>query len=1032
MAYSRHSLTGESIIIHTRKSTRASRHESQPSTQSNVTMIHHESPLNSMIPMMSITQENMNGMDVIEEKSIFDRKTEEWEKNEKIILCPLKNLLYFHLTYHSSILIHINHGIFCHTYLFGLFLLFASISFTVNMSFLVVYIIITLFTLGFNIPSLLYLPILIAFSFMAQIVHDNYLIGLISFIFPYIVAVGLIFISLIMQQISHCCYEKYHPKMDFITLYHAFIASPFLQWMTFFILCNCDFSCDCLIIPHDLYGIRDAVDKRRSRIAENQTHNDINKCYRCCGLCQKSKQVSFSSMSKDDEEKERIGIGIGINPITPSSNTMERQMVQYHKNNAYNNKPYSPGYSICKKNPSLRHKRYFKQEVKQRLITKQQAYKKRKKSKKKNFFDDIGNLFENAMNKLFGDDESEDEKKDDVDFFDNFDQLDDKIIQFADESFSSVVYAISEGAIEVTEFIEATNHTYSLIQSIPVFNDILPEIPPDDINKAIRPFDKKFSNWSLTFHSNPREILLLKTKQDVIKFILKAKNENKKCRVTNYAHSFSPMFADDGQLLGKMLPDKWTELQPDDFPIKFNKELTRAWVPGYPLMFCQLIMNKNENDYRIIVGGATSNALYIQLCEKRFEEGLYEFPAEYANVLQLYQSWPGTHCMSCHGSGINTTNISVYVERLNIINANGEEKIYKGDILQKMASHMGLLGIVIELEIRMLPPYYGIYKPFYIDFEEAFPKPKNMDPNDISDLDWLQKDVCDNWYNEYFWLPFQKDVYVNSFPMEKDAKDSTLYPPSKTVRRLQELLTSVNELINVGWPKDEDSPLAKLRTKALATATNFALETLDKSVKMPAYNAIHFKYGIQNTRVLDMEFSIPMPRLKDKNGNDVLDKEGRTVPNCNIARHLWRQTRDTLERWHKRKLYPMNLPLEMRIIRGNNFNLCTGNGVDFVCTIEVLTTHGKKSSNDLFADFMQDLLNDWIKVYKSLDRHYGVKMCRPHFGKMWSGLKIEGKDIYEHLRKSYQNDIKEFNQIRKTEDPNNMFVNKGLAPIFIQ
>jgi len=112
------------------------------------------------------------------------------------------------------------------------------------------------------------------------------------------------------------------------------------------------------------------------------------------------------------------------------------------------------------------------------------------------------------------------------------------------------------------------------------------------------------------------------------------------------------------------------------------------------------------------------------------------------------------------------------------------------------------------------------------------------------------------------------------------------------------------------------------------------------------------------------------------------------------------------------------LPLEWRIIRGNDYNLNVGSGLEFSCTIEVLTIVGSKEANKMFHDYCQELTDKWAAIAGD-----DAKFMRPHWGKLWKDFKIGGKPILKHLQETYGDQWKTFEQYRSKHDPKGIFLN---------
>ena len=323
-----------------------------------------------------------------------------------------------------------------------------------------------------------------------------------------------------------------------------------------------------------------------------------------------------------------------------------------------------------------------------------------------------------------------------------------KIFDFLDEILGQFIRSISLNLERAaSDLVVSADDIFCQLRQIPIIGEVLAENENEKESpwNAVIPAEHRmrrdghFTNWGLTIANRPSAIFYLHSVDDIVALVKKARADKKRVRVMNYSHSYSPIYGDDGCYFGKMLDDKYTHLQPVFIDIEYNEELTECWVRNRPLMFVKL----DFDSWRISVGGATPNAMYIKLIERRIKKGLFSFPAEYANVIGQYQSFAGTHAVgACHGGGINTTNLSAYITRLSVINAEGKSVIYSGDILKTVASHFGLLGIVHELQIQCKRQYFAIYDPYVTDLVDYLPQ--------TGECKQFQTDVAESFYNEFF------------------------------------------------------------------------------------------------------------------------------------------------------------------------------------------------------------------------------------------------------------------------------------------
>jgi len=530
------------------------------------------------------------------------------------------------------------------------------------------------------------------------------------------------------------------------------------------------------------------------------------------------------------------------------------------------------------------------------------------------------------------------------------------------------------------------NDLYHIIQSLPILNKILPaHIPQDDV---LPPRDKNtFANWALTIEYKTKNQKYLKTVDDVKNLIKEAKDSKGKCRFAAYAHSFSPMFGDENTFTGRTIDLKYHGLNPpldsfDDLQ-EYSNNYNTVTIKDHPLMYIHCVDNK------IKLGGATSNINYTKWMQDRWTKNAYQLtPSEPCNVLQHYQCYGGTHAVGCHGAGITTTNVPYYIKEMIIINSKGEEITYdKGD-LKKMTTHFGLLGFVKEMTLQYDEMYIAKMKPFKIKIDEY-----------LNDVKRVQSDISNNYYNEIFWFTGNDDLYVNVWKQRILTHHD---PNNKKIKVnlnrgvLTILANQLNQIFNMICPLTHPSGLkGKIMSCFVSTLGMSALPTFKakEHVNFLSCDALHFIHGIQEARVLDVEWSVPLKVIKNYKLDDGTTMD---VPDVSRAIELIRACMKLNKEWSTGKskrypgknMYPQLLPLELRIIKGSDMHFTVGYNVPFCCTIEVLTIAGTKEANDIFYQYAQDLTDIWAGIAGE-----DVKYMRPHWGKIWQNLTIQGTYI---------------------------------------
>jgi hypothetical protein len=167
------------------------------------------------------------------------------------------------------------------------------------------------------------------------------------------------------------------------------------------------------------------------------------------------------------------------------------------------------------------------------------------------------------------------------------------------------------------------------------------------------------------------------------------------------------------------------------------------------------------------------------------------------------------------------------------------------------------------------------------------------------------------------------------------------------------------------------------------------------STTTPLIDALHFRRGIQNMRVLDMEWEIPIPGCADD----------PTKPNWSVCQDAWWAVIDEVFRLERQGEVPMRLVLEMRIMGGSNVTMAPQYGNTLgTCAIEVLTW--VNTDPEEWAAFMQIITDSWARLTDADGRPLNL---RPHWAKAWQGLKVRSMPIIDYLRtEAYADRFPEF------------------------
>ena len=141
----------------------------------------------------------------------------------------LRNALRFHLTYHSSLSLHANHLLFLHSYVFGLFALFASPRsmpvFAIGTLLFIAFAIWLIRVIGiWVLPYALWLAALARLA--CEVVWSWS--GGIPPITSALISLAVILVSFVAQLIGHALFEEFVAPPS---LCHGFLAAPPLEYV---------------------------------------------------------------------------------------------------------------------------------------------------------------------------------------------------------------------------------------------------------------------------------------------------------------------------------------------------------------------------------------------------------------------------------------------------------------------------------------------------------------------------------------------------------------------------------------------------------------------------------------------------------------------------------------------------------------------------------------------------------------------------------------------------------------------------------
>ena len=286
------------------------------------------------------------------------------------------------------------------------------------------------------------------------------------------------------------------------------------------------------------------------------------------------------------------------------------------------------------------------------------------------------------------------------------------------------------------------------------------------------------------------------------------------------------------------------------------------------------------------IGAATTNQMFREWANSK--AGQYTVPI---NVIMSEISWGGSNAPICHGAGLRHQTLSDLVHEIEVVNARGELQVINDtEVIKAAAGCFGLLGIVVSLTLKVDKMTYAVCYAQKIPMELMIPPLNQEDvPEDVKKLEYTTPLMVEQgkanfevraknaFYAEWFWFVGQKEGWQNCWDTDASAEASSKPYPSALEEKWQFATQFLGQVMNdffAHFPALGDLLQAKiLSSMAMHEMTN--LEYTEKPIVCPLIDALHFRRGIQNMRVYDMEWQIPIP--ENESGG----------PDWDICRRAW-------------------------------------------------------------------------------------------------------------------------------------------------
>jgi len=517
-----------------------------------------------------------------------------------------------------------------------------------------------------------------------------------------------------------------------------------------------------------------------------------------------------------------------------------------------------------------------------------------------------------------------------------------------------------------------------------------PDIREGDGSAMWLRWQEPFANWGSTVRNVPALTAVPRTVTGVAALVAWAAQTHRTVRAAGYRHSWTDLFSADDQVLVSMLPPPTVV----DLPAIDPTIDPRDRLEGIDLVGTAVDGGVTKALCR--VGAATTNDQFRTWCLSD-QGGRWQWTIP-VNTLIVEITFGGSNATICHGAGSRHRTLNDLVTSIEFVNARGEVQVVDDPgQLAAAAGCFGLLGVVTAVTVMLEPMSYAVLEPVRSRLALTIPPgPQTPIPAevDMTGIDQAQLDAawatfvraCESdYYAEWFWFPYQRDCWINTWNNDGARSEATLYPDELTTAG-QEIGEYLGDLVDSSLFRSDLVP-GRWQAVLLGSAAMASLPT--HRIVTPVVEALHFRRGVHNMPVWDMELEIPIPALPDD----------PTAPDWSVCRDAWWAA---VAATYADPEAPLRITLEMRVTADSALTMAPqyGNRLG-TCSIEVIT--GTNVDQQAWARFLQTLADAWCALSG------GTLNVRPHWAKQWEGLTLSGRPVIEYLREvAYRDRIPEF------------------------
>ncbi|KAJ7847979.1 hypothetical protein B0H13DRAFT_2285449 [Mycena leptocephala] len=508
-----------------------------------------------------------------------------------------------------------------------------------------------------------------------------------------------------------------------------------------------------------------------------------------------------------------------------------------------------------------------------------------------------------------------------------------------------------------------------VLESIPAklkeaFGPHLPKIYEDKAQTKVMEVhaNDEFVNWGETVKNTPTFTFVPTTVLGIQNLVRYASANTLRVRCSGFRHSWSPIFSQSSEILISFVNLAEVTTLPDPLSL-IPGPYTGTGVPD--LKTIELMEQLAPGKRLCRIGAAVTNEDFRRWA---VAHNAWALPV---SVIMVEVTVGGVNAPICHGAGRRHLTVSDYVRRVEYVDCKGVvQTVSDPRQLTVAAGAFGLLGVVTHLTFELDAMSYAVMAPRKVDIGLAIPPLHKEDIPPVLRADWYgDKDAEAQMETarQEFVRRARDDYYtegvVNTWNPVDVAESAVNYPNDVEVfvQWLEGWIGGVlteSTLFNL-IPGHWQAQLLATMGMAALPPTFAEDDTLTIKTQLP--NALHFRRGIQNMRVRDVEFQIPIPGLPSD----------PSQPDFSV--------------------------------RGNTHG---------TASIEMLTVPDAAADKE-WAGFAQKIADKWMALQDGKGRVLNV---RPHWAKEWDGLKMGPKrmEARKFLREVvYKDAIPEFVEILK-------------------